>query len=310
MFVQEIDRLNAYSMKLNQLFYNPSKIDKTALNSLLDDLNSLQYKFYFLQNQKPDKVILIINQLCTLISTQDHFLVAKHCQLIHQVISSQHIILTDATLKLTLQWCLQALAGCPSISTVDILLALNTLVSCHITSQVVNSVSSVLFDTLIEPMEDKIPVNANDVFLFRMKCLNSLVPHLSSEKLDLLGSQILNLLCALHPCSHFLLISLRSVCQYHTDEWITQHLGSLISTVLSYAKYDLPGYVFVKPKPIFPSPAFQLDLSVDTSSNSNNSKVKLFNVNIIYLFLKITKMDKKYYVTKVLNNSRLLLSGT
>ncbi|KAI5736543.1 hypothetical protein M8J76_004484 [Diaphorina citri] len=272
MFEQEIQRLNAYSFRLNQLFYAPSKADKMVLNALLDDFNSLQYKFYFLQNQKPDKVILIINQLCTLISTQDHFLVAKHCQLIHQIISTQHIALTDATLKLTLQWCIQALSDCPSISTVDILLALNTLITCHVTSQVVNSVSSVLFDTLIDPTEDNISVNTNDVFLFRMKCLNSLIPHLSTPKLDLLGGQILNYLCSLHPCSHFLLITLRSVCQYHTDEWITSHLGSLISTVLSYAKYDLPGYVFVKPKPIFPSPGFQLDISIEASSNSNGPK--------------------------------------
>lgn len=282
MFEQEIQRLNAYSFRLNQLFYAPSKADKMVLNALLDDFNSLQYKFYFLQNQKPDKVILIINQLCTLISTQDHFLVAKHCQLIHQIISTQHIALTDATLKLTLQWCIQALSDCPSISTVDILLALNTLITCHVTSQVVNSVSSVLFDTLIDPTKDNISVNTNDVFLFRMKCLNSLIPHLSTPKLDLLGGQILNYLCSLHPCSHFLLITLRSVCQYHTDEWITSHLGSLISTVLSYAKYDLPGYVFVKPKPIFPSPGFQLDISIEASSNSNGPKV-IININVVIM---------------------------
>uniref|UniRef100_A0A8D8LYR9 HEAT repeat-containing protein 6 n=2 Tax=Cacopsylla melanoneura TaxID=428564 RepID=A0A8D8LYR9_9HEMI len=272
MFQQEIDRLNSYAQRLNQLFYSPSKADKAGLNSLLDDLNSLHYKYYFLQNQKPDKVILIINQLCTLITTQDNFLVAKHCQLIHQIISTQHIVLTDATLKLTLQWCLQALSSCPSISTGDVLLALNTLIASHMTSQVVNSVSSVLFDTLVEPLENKTTVNLNDVFLFRMKCLNGLIPHLSSDKLDVLGSQTLTHLCSLHPCSHFLLITLRTICQYHSDQWITSHLGSLISTVLAYAKYDLPGYVFVKPKPIFPSPGFQLDLSVDTSSNSSANK--------------------------------------
>ncbi|KAL1457483.1 hypothetical protein WDU94_007710 [Cyamophila willieti] len=276
MFQQEVDRLNSYALRLNQLFYSPSKADKAALNSLLDDLNSLHYKYYFLQNQKPDKVILLINQLCTLITTQDHFLIAKHCQLIHQIISTQNIILTDATLKLTLQWGLQALSSCPS--TGDVLLALNTLIVSHITSQVVNSVSSVLFDALFEPLESKTTVNSNDVFLFRMKCLNGLIPHLSSDKLDLLGSQILNHLCSLHPCSHFLLITLRSICQYHSDGWITSHLGNLISTVLAYAKYDLPGYVFVKPKPIFPSPGFQLDLNVDTSSNpsGNNKAVSSF----------------------------------
>lgn len=282
MFEQEIDCLNSYSLRLNQLFYTPSKVDKTALNSLLDDLNSLQYRFYFMQNQKPDKVILIINQLCTLISTQDHFLVAKHCQLIQQTLSTQHIVLTDATLKITLQWCLQALSGSASISMVDILLALNTLISCHVTSQVVNSVSGVLFDTLIQSTAN-FNLENNDIFLFCMKCLNSLIPHLSSAKLDLLGSQILNHLSTLHPCSHFLLITLRSVCQYHSIEWITSHLGSLISTVLAYAKYDLSGYVFSKPKPIFPSPGFQLDLSIDASFNSPGTKVKL----VLYLIDKI-----------------------
>ncbi|KAK3910632.1 HEAT repeat-containing protein 6 [Frankliniella fusca] len=114
------------AQKFSSLVYGRSEGDRQIVNALLDDLNSLDFSRTVVTNV--DKAVLIINQCCSLVPSNDTFLVAKGCHLINNLVEKQEVRVEGRTLTVAIQWCIQALKQCPSVASQDVLAALGVLI--------------------------------------------------------------------------------------------------------------------------------------------------------------------------------------
>ncbi|XP_050301710.1 HEAT repeat-containing protein 6 [Anthonomus grandis grandis] len=117
------------SQKIGQILYGRS--DRNHITKYLDDLLLLNYRFPIIRS--PTKAVLLINQFCSSVHSDEEILVGKFAQLTAILIKTQNVVVEGRTLILAVQWCLQALK-CSEVKIVlDVLNALEALLrnNCH-----------------------------------------------------------------------------------------------------------------------------------------------------------------------------------
>lgn len=72
--------------------------------------------------------MLLVNQCCTLVPSDDSLLVAKCCHLITNLVNCQQLIIEGRTLTIIVEWCLQALKHSNNVVAIDVLLPLAALI--------------------------------------------------------------------------------------------------------------------------------------------------------------------------------------
>lgn len=86
--------------------------------------------------------MLLVNQCCTLILTDNEDLVIKCCKLISNLINRQHVEIEGKTFSVALQWCLQALRTVDNVF--DVMVTIESLLRTN--SQHSRTVSGAVCD--------------------------------------------------------------------------------------------------------------------------------------------------------------------
>ncbi|XP_047003089.1 HEAT repeat-containing protein 6 [Schistocerca americana] len=303
---QEAVKFNSLCDKLTTLFHGRSRGDRQYINSLLDEFNSLDFKSDVIENA--EKAVLIVNQCCCIVPSNDTFLVAKGCQLFSNLILKQKVKVEGKTLLLAINWCLEAVKYCSDIAILDILGALEVLLygngnlvklSCDIFSE--DGTLMLLSDQEENDVSRKLSVTSVwDVRLLALRCLQS-VTHIADTNVNDQNSilelaQLEKCACVFFSYLHAnrkqdqnelnyvkilitCLLGLQNIfCQ--SKEMLDKYVGDALGIVKAYMLFGLSGHTELKPQKVFPSIFAQADLR-PTSSNSvkvnKNSKVKLRN---------------------------------
>ncbi|XP_026275692.1 HEAT repeat-containing protein 6 [Frankliniella occidentalis] len=255
------------AQKFSSLVYGRSEGDRQIVNALLDDLNALDFSRTVVTNV--DKAVLIINQCCSLVPSNDTFLVAKGCHLINNLVEKQEVRVEGRTLTVAIQWCIQALKQCPSVASQDVLAALGVLIRGNGSkvqehSQAILAILSPLLNTTLEFSGLSSPW---ELKLAALHCLEAL----SAPPVDGTPSEAeyletcLKLFCNQlnmdkHPDQHesnhckIILPALRGIENVVVQSSATGDLvGDVIGTSKAFMLFGLPSYQAIKPSRVLPA---------------------------------------------------------
>ncbi|KAJ9596933.1 hypothetical protein L9F63_012058 [Diploptera punctata] len=290
------------SSKFTNLVHGRSEGDRQQINTLFDDLNSLDFKTSIVSNA--DRAVLVINQCCSIVPPNDTFLVAKGCQLISNLISKQHVKVEGKTLSLAVGWCVQSLKHCADVAILDILYALEALLrgnGIYVEEQIHQllgpngAFNSLLDQGLVKSTGGEKVTLASpwDIQLMIVRCVESLTFATDSKaenvppdklKIDHIESCTKILLTHLYAEKHpdqdeiiyckVLVSSLRglqnSFQQCH--ELGIQLLGEVLGIIKTYMLYGLTGYAGLRPQKIFPANLYQCDIQPKFSKEVRGRK--------------------------------------
>ncbi|VEN58082.1 unnamed protein product [Callosobruchus maculatus] len=125
------------SSKIINLFLRRTEGNQDIISKTLDDLNSLNYRYPIITN--PTEAILLVNQCCSFIPTDDGILVQKYSQLLWNLVRHQNLLIEGKTLTLAIQWCLSGLQTRDKNVILDVLQALDTILRSNINKQIIVS---------------------------------------------------------------------------------------------------------------------------------------------------------------------------
>ncbi|CAH2014448.1 unnamed protein product [Acanthoscelides obtectus] len=121
------------SSKIINLFLRRTEGNQDLISKTLDDLNSLNYRYPIITNAT--EAVLLVNQCCSFIPTDDSILVQKYSQLLWNLIRQQNLSVEGKTLTLTVQWCLNGLQIKDKNIILVVLQALDALLRSNVNKQ-------------------------------------------------------------------------------------------------------------------------------------------------------------------------------
>ncbi|KAJ8927250.1 hypothetical protein NQ314_020301 [Rhamnusium bicolor] len=118
-----------------------------------------------------EKAVLLVNQCCNFIPTDDKVLVQKCSQLLWNLVSRQNIVVEGRTLTVSVQWCLNGLKIKDKTVILDILQALDALLRSNVNNipLLINNVTKEIKFLLGNGKEKRSP----EIILLALQCLEA-----------------------------------------------------------------------------------------------------------------------------------------
>ncbi|XP_069701845.1 HEAT repeat-containing protein 6 isoform X3 [Periplaneta americana] len=304
-------KFQCLALRFTKLINRRSEDDRQYINSLFDELNSLDFTSPIVNNS--DKSAVIIKQCCYIVPPTDTFLVAKGCQLISNLIAKQHVKVEGKTLSDAISWCIQSLKCCREIAVLDILQALESLLrgnANNIDEQIHELVgrNGILIPLLNEEYEahkksDELLLASEwEIQLMTVKCLESLtfihdskgetssVERLKQPYLEICAKIFLKLLYTEKRPEQsdfiyckMLIASLRGLqnLMQQSADLLVQFLGESLGAIKTYMLYGLSGFSVFRPQQVFPSKLLHCDIKQTPIRDGRGCKsVRIRNRNL------------------------------
>ncbi|KAJ8953878.1 hypothetical protein NQ318_019118 [Aromia moschata] len=255
------------SFKIGNLLFGRTEEDRAILSKALDELNSINYRYTVVTN--PTKAVLLVNQCCSIIPTDDKLLVQKCSQLLWNLVNRQNIVVEGRTLTISVQWCLNGLKINDKAVVLDILLALDSLLRSNTNNipLLIQHVIKEIRALLNGSGED----NSLEVVLLALQCLEACTIEPNDTKLqsrtDLLtyfdhcGDIFMSYLNKKPDSSDDLIYSkILKICLNGVQNIVTQHpdylrreLGTILGVVKTFMLYGIKGVDYLPPQKLLPS---------------------------------------------------------
>nr|XP_023019529.1 HEAT repeat-containing protein 6 [Leptinotarsa decemlineata] len=265
--------------KIGNIFHGRSVGDQSILSKCLDDLNSLNYKYPVVKN--PTTAVLLINQCCSLIPTDDKIPVEKCSKLLWNL-SQQNINVEGRTLMVAIQWCLSCLRNENKDIFFNILQAMEALLRNNApnTPTIVEIASKEIKNFVLNRQEMCRP----EVILMALQCLEACTlvksldknPHLQlcaetfifqlerkyTRKTNLTEDKVIQI------C----LFGLQNIMSTKGQDYLKSELGLLLGFVKSFMLYGIEGIDFLPPQKLMPS-AFSVPEQAPASNHKKGGKL-------------------------------------
>ncbi|CAG9812627.1 unnamed protein product [Phaedon cochleariae] len=251
------------SSKIGNLLFGRTEGDRKNLSKYLDELNSINYRYPVVSNQT--KAILLVNQCCSFIPTDDEVLLQKCSQLLCNLVNRQNIPIEGRTLTVAINWCMNGLRTKNQSVLLDVLKALEALLRINVKNL------RVLSGNVIKELKGLITFEDEhylpEVNLLVLQCLEACTTITNEieteyqEQLEICSQIFMNQLHAKHNYSENLvstkilqisIFGLQNVVIQH-PEFLKSELGTLLGVIKTFMLYGMKGIDFLVPSKVLPS---------------------------------------------------------
>ncbi|KAG5900627.1 hypothetical protein JTB14_005905 [Gonioctena quinquepunctata] len=255
---------NSLITKIGNILHGRTEGDRCVLSKTLDDLNSLNYKFPVVTNST--KAVLLINQCCSFIPTDDEILVQKYSQLLWNLISRQNVPVEGRTLTVAVHWCLGGLKSKNKNVILDILQALEALLRNN--GDGIISLVEIVTKEIGNFITNKEEECSPEIVLLSLQCLEACTVVITSNK-------SLDRNAHLEKCAEIFMAHLKKkpkgnenlveikmlqICLFGLQNIIVQHpdylkreLGFLLGFSKTFMLYGIRGVEFLPARKLLPS---------------------------------------------------------
>ncbi|CAH0563740.1 unnamed protein product [Brassicogethes aeneus] len=269
------------SQKITQLLFGRTEGDRSVIHQTLSELNSLNYGHSIALNHT--KAVLLINQCCSFIPTDDGVLIQKCSQLLSNLVNKQQVVVEGRTLTISVQWCLQCLRYKDSAVLVNVLQSLDALIrnSAKLDLHLVDIVTKDINQLISEVKGGK----GDDIIFTAIKCLEACTIVNETNKNEVGGEsdnfQLHLQICSKvftyylsnkpYDCDQLIYVKILIICLNGLQNIITQNpdylkreLGNILGIIRSYMLYGVGGIEFMVPQKLMPTA-----LSIPETASSN-----------------------------------------
>ncbi|CAG9838730.1 unnamed protein product [Diabrotica balteata] len=260
--VDSSEIFNKLSSKITNLLHGRTEGDRSILSKTLDDLNSLNYRYTVVTN--PTKAVLLVNQCCSFVSTDDEVLVPKCSQLLWNLVNRQNVPIEGRTLTVAINWCLNSFKIRNKNVILDILQALDALLRTNV-DYVVQLLDKVSFE-VIKIIKDTEQGWSPEIILISLQCLEACtaVPteksNIQHSHLEICAEIFLSYLCKQQIVQDPIHVKMLQVSLYGLQNIIIQHpeylkneLGLILGVVKSFMVLGIKGIEYMLPQKLLPS---------------------------------------------------------
>ncbi|KAG5678450.1 hypothetical protein PVAND_008122 [Polypedilum vanderplanki] len=268
--------------------------DNNELNLLLNDLNSLDYRFQKISNQ--NVILQFIESLTKIQTTSGNNVIVKTCNLLKQLLNKQKISLPEPLSNKIINWIIKTQSNKSSdifvcealdvlallfknnhraaLMNLDMMLANDGVLVCHLKMAISNQQQTII-------VHDYTP---QEIYRSILSCIESILMHLEEENdfeisyeyIDSIGKILIKFIYnfkqnEIHD-NDFISIatlainSLKFICQTSLD-FSTDHLGELLGITKAFMMYGLNDNIFYQPVKVHSSQQPIMDLANNTSKN-------------------------------------------
>nr|CAH7726599.1 unnamed protein product [Callosobruchus chinensis] len=253
------------SSKIINLFLRRTEGNQDIISKTLDDLNSLNYRYPIITN--PTEAVLLVNQCCSFIPTDDAILVQKYSQLLWNLVRQQNLLVEGKTLTLAIQWCLSGLYTKDKNVIIDVLQALDAILRSNINKQDI-PVGHVVRE-LCKFLKSHVEICALEITLLILQCLEACTTISDDQKADSDLHRPLEL-CSETFLTHLTkkitdfndlvtnkilqtcLIGLQNVILQHPG-YLSTELGAILGVIKTFMLLGIKNVNYIIPQKLMPS---------------------------------------------------------
>ncbi|VEN58079.1 unnamed protein product [Callosobruchus maculatus] len=213
------------------------------------------------------EAILLVNQCCSFIPTDDGILVQKYSQLLWNLVRHQNLLIEGKTLTLAIQWCLSGLQTRDKNVILDVLQALDTILRSNINKQII-PVGHVVRE-LCKFLQSRSEKCTLEITLLVLQCLEACTTISDDQKagsdlhrpLELCSETFLNHLTKKATDSNDLvtnkilqtcLVGLQNVVLQHPGYLLTE-LGTILGVIKTFMLLGIKNVDYIIPQKLMPS---------------------------------------------------------
>ncbi|CAG9863491.1 unnamed protein product [Phyllotreta striolata] len=261
--VDSCEIFNNVSSQIVNLLHGRTDSDRNILSRALDELNSLNYRYAIVTN--PTKAILLVNQCCSFISTDDNLLVQKCSQFLWNLVKRQSVPVEGKSLVVAINWCLDStLKSKDKIVVLEVLQALDALLRINIDQ--ILSLTDKVVQVVLKVLEQGEKKWSPEVALMALQCLEACTVEtetttVNREKLlENCANTFISQLSKPEIVEYLVHIKMLEICirglqnivSQNTD-YLKKEMGLLLGIVKTYMVYGINDINYMPPQKLSPS---------------------------------------------------------
>lgn len=257
------------SSKITNIIIGRSEENRYIINQILDDLNSLDYRYSLAIN--PTKAQLLINQCCNFFSTDDDVFVPKISQLMWNIVYLQYIALEGTTFTLAINWCLDSLNSRNKNVILIVLQALNAVMRANVDQALL--LADKVSVKLIKIIKGTEKIWSPELIWTSLKCLEACTfpstDRCRYPNLENYAEVFISFITQQTIIEDVIHLKILQLCVKGLQNIVAQcprylkhELGPVLGIVKTYMVYGMKGVEYMPPQKLTPSP-----LSMPETSN-------------------------------------------